>query len=116
MRQPIRDLPLARREDAANAIPVMGTSTQKDGNARFCVDDRMLNAVTKKDSYPLPRVDTSLQSFYGSMWFSTLDLKSGYWKVEMDEEDIEKTAFTTDQGLWQLLVMPIALKQRPGNF
>ena len=50
----------------------------KDGGTRFCVDYRKLNAIAKKDSYPLPRVDTYLQSFYGSIWFCTLDL-NGYF-------------------------------------
>ena len=133
IRQPARVPPLARREEAANAIKVMREQgiiepshspwaspvvlvRKKDGGTRFCVDYRKLNAITKKDSYPLPRVDTSLQSFYGSVWFSTLDLKSGYWQVEMNDEDREKTAFTTGQGLWQFVVMPFGLSNAPATF
>jgi hypothetical protein len=89
---------------------------KKDGSTMFCVDYRKLNSVTKKDSYPLPRVDTSLYSFFGSTWFSTLDVKCGYWQVEIEEADKEKTAFTTGKGLWQFVVMPFRLSNAPATF
>lgn len=133
IRQPTRVPPLARREEVENAIRVMREQgviepshspwaspvvlvRKMDGSTRFCVDYRKLNAMSKKDSYPLPQVDTSLQSFYRSMWFSALDLKSGYWQVEMNDEDKEKTASTTGQGLWQFLVMPFGLSNAPATF
>lgn len=68
---------------------------KKGGTMRFCVDYRRLNAVTVKDAYPLPRIDEALDYLSGSLWFSTLDLCSGYWHVEMDSQDKPKTAFST---------------------
>ena len=93
-----------------------GTGTKEDGSKRFCVDYRKLNEVTKRDSYPLPRVDTTLDAVSVSNWFSTLDLKSGYWQVKMVEKDKEKTAFTTGEGLWQFIVMPFGLANAPATF
>ena len=83
--------------------------TKKDGCLRFCVDYRKLNDATVKDSYPLPRIDDSLDMLSGSKWFSTLDLASGYWQIEVDDTDKEKTAFTTSQGLYQFNVIPFGL-------
>ena len=89
---------------------------KKDGTTRCCVDYRALNDVTVKDSYPLPRVDDTLDALVGAQWFSTLDLKSGYHQVEMAEEDKEKTAFTFGQGLWQFRVMSFGLCNAPATF
>src|SRR5438045_2508104 len=83
--------------------------TKKGGEIRFCIDYRKLNKVTKKDNHPLPRIDEMLDKFEGSQWFSTIDLASAYWQVEMDERDIEKTAFITSEGLYECLVMPFRL-------
>eukprot|EP00731_Ephydatia_muelleri_P039226 Em1238g1a len=70
---------------------------KKDGTTRFCVDYRKVNEVTRKDAYPLPRVDDTLDTLAGSKFFSTLDLTTGYWQVEVAPEDQPKTAFTTPE-------------------
>ena len=71
------------------------------------VDYRKVNKVTHKDAYPLPREDDGLDTLAGSRWFSTLDLKSGYWQVEVAPEHRQKTAFLHTEGLYEFNVMPL---------
>eukprot|EP00731_Ephydatia_muelleri_P032795 Em0024g339a len=89
---------------------------KRDGSTRFCIDYRKVNYVTRKDAYPLPRVDDILDTLGGSKWFSTLDLKSGYWQVEVDSSSREKAAFTTSEGLYEFKVMPFGLCNAPATF
>jgi len=57
---------------------------KKDGSVRFCVDYRKLNPLTRKDAYPIPRIDRCLDTLSGSLWFSTFDLRSGFHQVTVD--------------------------------
>jgi len=62
---------------------------------RFCVNYKPLNDITKKGTYPLPRINKILDALNGAQWFTTLDLASGYWQIKVKEEVQEKTAFVT---------------------
>ena len=89
---------------------------KKDGTTRFCVDYRRLNSVTRKNSFPLPRISDVLESFSGKKYFSTLDAASGYWQIPIKEADIPKTAFTCTEGLFEFLVMPFGLCNAPATY
>ena len=82
------------------ASPIVLTK-KKDSSLRFCVDYRCLNAVIRKDVFPLPRIDDLLDRMRGKSVFSTLDTKTGYWQIQMEEKSREKTAFITLEGLYE---------------
>ena len=67
---------------------------KKDGSLRFCIDFRQLNSCTKKDAYPLPWMQKTMDSMVGSQHFSCMDLKSGFWQMKMSEKSQQYTAFT----------------------
>jgi len=75
-----------------------------------------LNEITRKDNHPLPRINDMLDSFQGAKWFSSIDLASGYWQVEVAEEDKKKTAFITFEGLYEYNIMPFGLCNVPATF
>ena len=89
---------------------------KRDGTHRFCVDYRALNAVTKPDSFPLPRIEDLLDQLGSSKCFSTIDLASGFWQIRMHPTAQEKIAFVTHQGLYEFRVMPFGLTNAPAVF
>ena len=90
---------------------------KKDGRLRFCIDLRKLNNRTVKDAYSLPRIEALLDTFLGSTIFTTLDLKAGYWQVEMAEECKAFTAFTCGPlGFYECETMPFGATNAPATF
>ena len=90
---------------------------KKDGSLRFCIDLRHLNNRTVKDAYSLPRIEETLDCLNGAKIFTSLDLKSGYWQVEMEEESKPLTAFTVGPvGFFGCERMPFGLTNAPATF
>ncbi|MCG8625304.1 MAG: reverse transcriptase, partial [Proteobacteria bacterium] len=90
---------------------------KKDGSLRFCIDFRRLNARTKKDSHPIPRGPETIESLVGARYFSTMDLKSGFWQVKVADDSRQYTAFTVgSMGIYEFLRMPYGLCNAPATF
>ena len=89
---------------------------KKDGSWRFCIDYRKLNGATHEDAYPLPRIDTMLDSLADFTLFTTLDLASGCLQVQVAPQDKEKTAFSTPKGHYEFNVMPFGLTNASAMF
>ena len=89
---------------------------KKDGGHQIGMDYCSLNSVTKKDSYPLPRIDNALRQLSGSKFFSAMDLALGYWQVDLSPKDREKAALITSEGLFESTCMPQGLCNAPATF
>jgi predicted aspartyl protease len=127
VRQRPRRIPLAKIKEAEEAIQNMVKQEvieqsmspwnsnpvlvrKSDGSLRFCIDFRGVNDITVKDSHPLPRIDDTIDALSGAKYFSTADLKSGYYQIPVAEKDRHKTAFSfPGGGLWQFKRMPMGL-------
>ena len=133
IKQPVRRIPFALRSKVDELVTVMLAQgvivpskspwaspivlvRKKDGHMRFCVDYRKFNQVTKLDEFPLPRIDDTLELLAGARHFTTLDMASVYWQVEMEPESHEKTAFATYSGLFEFQRMPFGLANTPATF
>ena len=89
---------------------------KKDGGVRLCIDYRRLNAVTKSDPFPLPRIDELIDKLGQATHISTLDLERGYHQIIVHKDSVCKTAFITQQGKWEYVRMPFGLKNAPSVF
>ena len=90
---------------------------KKDGSLRFCINLHQLNSYTIKDAYSLPRIDETLDCLGQSIIFTSLDLKSGYWQVEMDKMSKQLTAFIVGPlGFYECERMPFGLTNSPATF
>lgn len=89
---------------------------KKDGTMRMCVDYRILNNNTVKNKFPLPNIDQFISRLGKAKVYSKLDLMSGYYQVRIADEDVEKTAFSTDFGHYEWMVMPFGLTNAPATF
>ena len=90
---------------------------KKDGGLWFCIDFCRLNSQTRKDAYPLPQMQETMESMVGAWFFSTMDLKSGFWQVKMAKDSQQYTAFTVgSMGVYEVLRMPYGLCNAPATF
>lgn len=89
---------------------------KKNGDVRLCIDYRKLNLQTIKDAYALPNLEETFSALTGSKWFSVLDLKSGYYQIEVEEADKPKTAFVCPLGFWEFNRMPQGVTNAPSTF
>ena len=90
--------------------------TKQDGSPRICVDYRALNAITIKDAHPIPNIDKCFPHLGNAKYFTSLDLKSGYWQIPLDKEAKLRAAFSTRYGHFQWNVLPFGLTNAPGSF
>lgn len=97
------------------ASPIV-TVGNKDGSLRLCVDYRCLNALTKNDPYPMPRVEDLLDKLGKAQYLSTFDLAKGYYQVPVRDQDRDKTAFLSPYGKYRFRTMPFGLKGAPTTF
>ncbi|KAM7298527.1 reverse transcriptase/ribonuclease H [Ixodes scapularis] len=97
------------------ASPVV-LAPKKDGLVRLCVDYRHLNAVTVRDPYPFPSIDSVMYAIGNAKVFTTLDCSQGFLQIEIDPEDVPKTALTCHRGLFEFTRLPFSLSNSPASF
>jgi transposase InsO family protein len=106
---------LVRPSSSPWGFPVLFVK-KKDGEWRMCIDYRALNAITKRNGYPLPRIQECLDRLAKARYLTKIDLTSGYWQVQIDPVDVPKTAFNTRFGKFEFIAMPFGLSNAPATF
>uniref|UniRef100_A0A3P9L7F3 Gypsy retrotransposon integrase-like protein 1 n=1 Tax=Oryzias latipes TaxID=8090 RepID=A0A3P9L7F3_ORYLA len=109
------DSGIIRESESPFASPIV-VVRKKNGAIRLCVDYRKLNSRTVKDAYALPNIEETFTALNGAKWFSVMDLKSGYYQVEVAEEDKHKTAFVCPLGFFEFNRMPQGVTNAPSTF
>ncbi|KAL1254368.1 hypothetical protein QQF64_016597 [Cirrhinus molitorella] len=118
VRQHLRELldaEIIRESESPFASPIVLVH-KKNGQIRLCVDYRKLNMRTVKDAYALPNIEETFSALSGAKWFSVMDLKSGYYQVEVAEEDRHKTAFVCPLGFFEFNRLPQGVTNAPSTF
>ena len=113
--QELLEAGIIRESESPFSSPIV-VIRKKNGSVRLCIDYRKLNWQTIKDAYALPNVEEAFRALAGSQWFSVLDLKSGYYQIEMSDTDKEKTAFVCPLGFWEWNRMPQGITNAPSTF
>jgi len=109
------DLGKMRPSDSEYACRIT-LPVKKDGSRKFCGDYRPLNLQTRRDSFPMPLVEDVISQLGKLVWFTTLDLQSGFWQIRMAPDDMKKTALVTKTELYDWTVMPFGLKNATSIF
>ena len=104
------------RPSTSNVVSPVVVVKKPGGEYRMCVDYRAVNAATKKDESPLPRIDDLLEKFSGKQIYGRIDLKSGFHQIGMHPESIPYTAFVTHRGIFEYMRCPFGLKNATKHF
>ncbi len=106
---------IIRESESSFSSPIV-VRRKKNGDIRLCIDYRKLNMQTIKDAYALPNLEETFSTLRDSKWFSVLNLKSGYYQIELEEKDKLKTTFVSPLGFWEFNRMPPGITNAPSTF
>lgn len=113
--QELSEAGIIRESESPFSSPIV-VVRKKNGDIRLCIDCQKLNLYTIKDAYALPNLEEAFSALRGSKWFLVLDLKSGYYQIEVDETDKRKTAFMCPMGFYEFNRMPQGITNAPSTF